>query len=90
MESGVKYGGLVVFQSSPSFEAGRYLHVRITGTAYTGFQSSPSFEAGRYQRDRASIDAHSSFQSSPSFEAGRYACTEYWERHNFVPILTQL
>ena len=61
-----------MFQSSPSFEAGRYEAGNLTIMPHMEFQSSPSFEAGCYVEVAERLGISVGFQSSPSFEAGRY------------------
>ena len=79
-----------MFQSSPSFEAGRYDVFNVIRWAYVLFQSSPSFEAGRYAIRLPANVVEKLFQSSPSFEAGRYAGLPHLAHDSLVPILTQL
>ena len=79
-----------VFQSSPSFEAGRYPALLTLQGAFDGFQSSPSFEAGRYQTDREIARSQKRSNPHPALRLG--ATDKQCLRDSVldVPILTQL
>ena len=62
-----------MFQSAPSFGAGRYVQKAFYILTARRFQSAPSFGAGRYVGSGDEKHLKAGFQSAPSFGAGRYA-----------------
>ena len=74
-----------LFQSTPGYEAGRFLAFNAAWDQEIQFQSTPGYEAGRFGANVKTTPAAIKFQSTPGYEAGRFQPIA-WYKRQFVSV----